>query len=116
MESNSVSNQKQLIFDFLKSKPEIHIVSIWVDDGYTGTNYDWPAFQLMLEDIKAGLVNCVVVKDLSRFDRDYLEVSSYLELILPVFDIRFLSVNDHFDSNDYRGTTGGDGTGVPQFD
>ena len=63
MESNSISNQKQLIFDFLKSKPEIHIVSIRVDDGYTGTNYDRPAFQLMLEDIKAGLVNCVVVKD-----------------------------------------------------
>ncbi len=70
-ESNSISNQKQLIFDFLKSRPEIETVSVRVDDGYTGTNYDRPAFQLMLEDIKAGLVNCVVVKDLSRFGREY---------------------------------------------
>lgn len=57
--------------------------------------------------VKLKKIGCIIVKDLSRFGRDYLEVSSYLELILPVFDIRFLSVNDHFDSNDYRGTTGG---------
>lgn len=62
-ESNSISNQKQLIFDFLKNKSDIEIVSVRIDDGYTGTNYNRPAFQLMLDDIKAGLVNCVVVKD-----------------------------------------------------
>lgn len=68
-ESNSITNQKQLILDYLQDKPEINIVSVRIDDGYTGTNYDRPAFQLMMNDIKAGTVNCVVVKDLSRFGR-----------------------------------------------
>ena len=62
-ESNSITNQKQLILDFLKDKPEFNIVSIRIDDGYTGTNFDRPAFQRMLNDIKAGRINCVVVKD-----------------------------------------------------
>ena len=79
-ESNSISNQKQLIFDFLKSKPEINIVSVRIDDGYTGTNYDRPAFQLMLDDIKAGLVNCVIVKDLSRFGREYIDAGKYIDV------------------------------------
>lgn len=61
-ESNSITNQKQLILDFLKDKPEFNIVSIRIDDGYTGTNFDRPAFQRMLNDIKAGRINCVVVK------------------------------------------------------
>lgn len=62
-ESNSISNQKQLILDYVKNKSEINIVSIRVDDGYTGTNYDRPDFQRMMDDIKAGRVNCVIVKD-----------------------------------------------------
>ena len=62
-ESNSITNQKQLILDYLKDKPEFNIVSIRIDDGYTGTNFDRPAFQRMLNDIQAGRVNCVVVKD-----------------------------------------------------
>ena len=57
-ESNSITNQKQLILDYLQDKPEINIVSVRIDDGYTGTNYDRPAFQLMMNDIKAGTVNC----------------------------------------------------------
>ena len=62
-ESNSITNQKQLILDYLQDKPEINIVSVRIDDGYTGTNFDRPQFQLMMDDIKAGLINCVVVKD-----------------------------------------------------
>lgn len=97
-ESNSISNQKQLIFDFLKSRPEIHIVSVRVDDGYTGTNYDRPAFQLMMEDIKAGLVNCVIVKDLSRFGREYIDAGKYIDRLFPYYGVRLIAVNDGIDT------------------
>ena len=97
-ESNSISNQKQLIFDFLKSRPEIHIASVRVDDGYTGTNYDRPAFQLMLEDIKAGLINCVVVKDLSRFGREYIDAGKYIDRLFPFYGVRLIAVNDGIDT------------------
>ena len=81
-ESNSITNQKQLILDFLKDKPEFNIVSIRIDDGYTGTNFDRPAFQRMLNDIKAGRINCVVVKDLSRFGREYINSGKYIHRLL----------------------------------
>ncbi len=97
-ESNSISNQKQLIFDFLKSRPEIETVSVRVDDGYTGTNYDRPAFQLMLEDIKAGLVNCVVVKDLSRFGREYIDAGKYIDRLFPYYGVRLIAINDGIDT------------------
>ena len=67
LESNSISNQKALILDFLKDKKDIEVVSVRVDDGYSGSNFERPAFQAMLEDIRRGIVDCVVVKDLSRF-------------------------------------------------
>ena len=63
LESNSISNQKALILDFLKDKKDIEVVSVRVDDGYSGSNFDRPAFQAMLEDIRRGIVDCVVVKD-----------------------------------------------------
>ena len=97
-ESNSITNQKQLILDFLKDKPEFNIVSIRIDDGYTGTNFDRPAFQRMLNDIKAGRINCVVVKDLSRFGRNYLEAGNYIEKIFPFLGVRFIAVADGFDT------------------
>ncbi|MFR5631421.1 MAG: recombinase family protein [Monoglobales bacterium] len=97
-ESNSISNQKQLIFDFLKSKSDIKIDSIRVDDGYTGTNYDRPAFQLMLDDIKAGLINCVVVKDLSRFGREYIDAGKYIDRLFPFYGVRLIAVNDGIDT------------------
>ena len=71
LESNSISNQKALILDFLKDKKDIEVVSVRVDDGYSGSNFERPAFQAMLEDIRRGIVDCVVVKDLSRFGREY---------------------------------------------
>lgn len=97
-ESNSISNQKQLIFDFLKNKPEINIVSVRIDDGYTGTNYDRPAFQLMLDDIKAGTVNCVVVKDLSRFGREYIDAGKYIDRLFPYYGVRLIAINDGIDT------------------
>ena len=97
-ESNSISNQKQLIYDFLKNKPEIKIVSVRIDDGYTGTNYNRPAFQLMMDDIKAGLVNCVVVKDLSRFGREYIDAGKYIDRLFPFYGVRLIAVNDQVDT------------------
>ena len=97
-ESNSITNQKQLILDYLKDKPEFNIVSIKIDDGYTGTNYDRPAFQQMLGDIRAGRVNCVVVKDLSRFGREYINAGKYIQRLFPVWGVRLVSVNDRIDT------------------
>ena len=97
-ESDSISNQKQLIFDFLKNKTDIEIVSVRIDDGYTGTNYNRPAFQLMLDDIKAGLVNCVVVKDLSRFGREYIDGGKYIDRLFPFYGVRLIAINDGIDT------------------
>lgn len=97
-ESNSITNQKQLILDFLKDKPEFNIVSIRIDDGYTGTNFDRPAFQRMLNDIKAGRINCVVVKDLSRFGREYINSGKYIHRLFPVLGVRLIAINDNIDT------------------
>lgn len=107
LESNSISNQKALILDFLKDKKDIEVVSVRVDDGYSGSNFERPAFQAMLEDIRRGIVDCVVVKDFSRFGRDYLEVGFYIEYIFPLLQIRFISINDSYDSAASSGMTGG---------
>lgn len=97
-ESNSISNQKSLILNFLKDKDDIEVVSIREDDGYTGTNFDRPAFQLMMQDVKEGRVNCVVVKDLSRFGREYIDSGRYIERLFPAMGVRFIAVNDGIDS------------------
>lgn len=109
-ESNSVANQRKLLQDHYDTHPELqseYDVIEFCDDGYTGTNFERPRFMDMMELVRRREVHCIIVKDLSRFGRDYLEVGAYLELILPLFGTRFISVNDNFDSNDYIGTTGG---------
>ena len=72
LESDSIINQRALIRDYLKKHPEIHIVSEKTDDGFSGVNFDRPAFKEMMDEIRSGKVNCVVVKDLSRFGRNYM--------------------------------------------
>lgn len=101
-ESDSVTNQKELIKDFLKSMPEIHVRSVRIDDGFSGVDFLRPDFESMMKDIKAGKINCVIVKDLSRFGRNYIEVGKYLENIFPFLGVRFISVNDQFDSANKR--------------
>ena len=93
-ESNSISNQKNLIRDFLKDKEDIEVVSERVDDGYSGSNFERPAFKLMLEDIKKGIVDCVIVKDLSRFGREYIDSGRYIERLFPALGVRFIAIND----------------------
>jgi len=97
-ESDSIVNQKALIKDFLKSNPDIRLYEEKVDDGYTGVNFERPAFQSMMEDIKSGKVNCVIVKDLSRFGRNYIEAGRYIEKIFPFLGVRFIAINDNVDS------------------
>lgn len=99
-ESNSISNQKSLIMDYLKDKPEIQVVSIREDDGYSGVDFNRPSFQMMLEDVKKGIVDCIIVKDLSRFGRNYIEVGRYLEKLFPMLGVRFIAINDNYDSLD----------------
>ena len=97
-ESNSIANQKSLIMDYLQSRPEFRVVSIREDDGFSGTDLNRPAFQAMMEDVKKGVINCIIVKDLSRFGRNYIEVGRYLEKLFPMLGIRFIAVNDNYDS------------------
>ncbi len=97
-ESNSIVNQKELILEFLKSRENIRIHAIRIDSGYSGVNFERPAFQKMLEDIKTGEVNCVITKDLSRFGRNYIEVGKYIEKIFPYLGVRFIAINDNYDS------------------
>ena len=97
-ESNSISNQRELIRDFLKDKKDIVVVSERVDDGYSGSSFERPSFKLMMEDIKKGVVDCVVVKDLSRFGREYIDSGRYIERLFPALGVRFIAVNDGYDS------------------
>ena len=108
-ESNSVSAQRMLINEFIKKQDEFINCSVveYVDDGYSGTNFNRPGFQRMMEDAKAGRIKSIVIKDFSRFGRDYLDVGNYLEKILPVLGIRIISINDGFDSINSSGFTGG---------
>ena len=108
-ESNSISAQRMLITRHLDQNPMLKDLPRieFCDDGYSGTNFDRPAFQKMIELVKKGEISCIVVKDLSRFGRDYIEVGDYLEHIFPFLGIRVKAINDHYDSDKYIGRTGG---------
>ncbi len=97
-ESNSVVNQKKLIDDYLVDKNDIIIYKDYVDDGYTGTDFNRPGYKKMLNDIKKKKINGVIVKDLSRLGRNYIEVGNFIDEIVPEYGLRFISVNDNVDS------------------
>ncbi len=108
-ESDSIGHQRELIARYISEKqiyPSIQSVE-FVDDGYSGTNFDRPAVRKMLSLVREGKICCIIVKDISRFGRNYLEVGDYLEQIFPFMRVRFIAINDGYDSNDYIGTTGG---------
>lgn len=96
--SNSIANQKELVMDYLKSHPEITVVSTYTDDGFSGVNFERPEFQRMLSDIREDKIDCVIVKDLSRFGRNYIESGRYIEKIFPMLGIRFIAITDGYDS------------------
>lgn len=97
-ESNSVSNQRELIYSYLKNREEIQVCEEKIDDGYSGVGFDRPALHSMLEDVKRGKINCIIVKDLSRFGRNYIETGRYIQQIFPFMGVRFIAINDHYDS------------------
>lgn len=97
-ESNSISNQRKLIYDFMKSHPGLELYDEYKDDGKSGSNFDRAEFQRMMKDIEEGKVNCVIVKDQSRFGRDYIDVGKYKEKIFPKLGVRFITINEGYDS------------------
>ena len=97
-ESDSVGNQRKLLTEYVAKKDDFILYDVYVDDGYSGTNFNRPSFQRMIADIEDGKVNCVVVKDLSRFGRDYIDTGRYLERYFPELGVRFISVTDSIDS------------------
>ncbi|MEG0576810.1 MAG: recombinase family protein [Bacilli bacterium] len=97
-ESDSVGNQRRLLTEYISKKEDLELYDTYIDDGYTGTNFKRPSFQQMITDIESRKVNCVIVKDLSRFGRDYIETGRYLEREFPDLGVRFISINDGIDS------------------
>ena len=97
-QSNSIKNQRDMILDFAKHNPDICVVDIVADDGATGANFDRDAFKGMIDHIESGAVNCVVVKDFSRLGRDHIETGKYIERYFAAKKVRFISINDGYDS------------------
>ncbi len=98
LESNSISSQRDMIRSFIRKQDDMEIYDIYVDDGWSGANFERPEFQRMMRDIEAGKVDCVIVKDLSRLGRDYIEAGRLIQKTFPAFSVRFIALTDRFDS------------------
>ena len=108
-ESNSITNQRNLIMEYIKSDAILSTYTVreYIDDGISGTRFDREAFEEMMTQVKEGNIQVIITKDYSRLGRDYLEVGRYLEFVFPVLKVRYISVNDNYDSNNFTGATGG---------
>ena len=106
-ESNSIINQRLLLHSYVAEHFEDYEVLEFQDDGYSGVNLERPGVSQLLDKVKRGEIDCIIVKDLSRFSRDYIETGSYLEQIFPFAGVRFIAVNDGYDSEHYRGDVAG---------
>lgn len=110
-ESDSITNQRDMLMNFLSAHTEIRVHKVRIDDGYSGVNFDRPDFIEMMESVKRKEVNCIVVKDFSRLGRNFIETGKYIEKIFPFMGVRFISVNDDYDS--VRPRTSSDNLIVP---
>ena len=97
---NSFKNQKAYLLDYVEKHPEISIYKIYEDNGNTGTNFDRPAFSEMMYDVSNEKVDCIIVKDLSRFGREHIEMGKYLDYLFPMIGLRFIAINDSYDTYD----------------
>ncbi len=97
--ADTIENQKELISRYIEVQPDMEFVRLYCDNGQTGTNFSRPQFEQMMEDIRKGMIDCIVVKDLSRFGRNYRETGNYLERIFPFLDVRFMAIFDQFDTS-----------------
>lgn len=106
-ESNSISNQRKQIYEYIHHDSELRRYEAveFCDDGYSGTNMERPGMQKMLKEVKANNIRCIIVKDMSRFSRDYIEMGTYLNQIFPFMGIRFIAINDRYDSREHHGST-----------
>lgn len=104
-ESNSIGNQRKLILDYISRFPELAAKEMveFCDDGFSGTNMERPGVKKLLEAVKDHQIQCIIVKDLSRFSRDYIELGNYLNQIFPFLGVRFISINDNYDSRNQGG-------------
>ena len=96
--SDSIGTQKTMLLQYIQAQPDLQLYKIYEDVNYTGTNFNRPGFTKMIEDIQSGEVDCIIVKDLSRFGRNFEETGHYLEQVFPFLNVRFISVNDNYDS------------------
>lgn len=91
--------QQLLVEKFIEQHSDLRLEDVYIDNGFTGTNFERPGFMKLMEDVRSGKIQCIVVKDLSRFGRDYLETGYYLETILPKLNVRFIAITDDYDSS-----------------
>ena len=96
-ESNSITNQKAILKKYADENG-LENTAFYVDDGFSGTNFNRPDFMRMMEDVKSGKISTIITKDLSRFGRDYLMTGQYIEMILPDYDVRYIAINDNVDT------------------
>lgn len=99
LERGTMENQIALVLDFIEQQNDMILYEVYRDDNITGTTFERPAFQKMMSDLRTGKVNCIVVKDLSRLGRDYIETGNLIERVFPYFKTRFIAVTDNFDSS-----------------
>ena len=104
-ESNSITNQKEIITSYIKKNEDLELIDFYIDDGYSGTTFDRPDYKIMFNDLVSGKVNTVIVKDLSRFGRNHVESDNYIENILPGYNVRFISIIDDIDSLNKNNST-----------
>ena len=96
--ADTIAMQEELIRNYIEIQPDMRLCSLYSDNGRTGMNFERPAFERLMEDVRSGRIDCIVVKDLSRFGRNYLEAGNYLERVFPFLNVRFVAVCDHFDT------------------
>ena len=113
-ESNSIANQRQLILDYIQSNKTLSGCEIreFADDGVSGARFDRAAFQEMIGQVRNGEIQIIITKDYSRLGRDYLEVGKYMECLFPLLHVRYIAVNEHYDSDNYADRTGGMEVGI----
>ena len=109
--ADTIEGQKNLLLRFIEDDPTLTLNGLFCDNGRTGTDFDRPQFEKMMEEVRKGHIDCIVVKDLSRFGRNYKETGNYLERIFPFLGVRFIAVNDGFDT--LTAQRGADGYLVP---
>ena len=96
--ADTIEGQKALIGKYIKSRSDMELCTLYCDNGQTGTDFERPEFEKLMNAVRRGEINCIVVKDLSRFGRNYKETGNYIERIFPFLDVRFIAINDSFDT------------------